>query len=384
MPNLNSLANIPGYGAFVSKRQMNEQAGIQDLQEQSLLMGLKQKMQAQQQEQQLQQSLSESGGDLEAAMAAALKAGRADVASKLGSIMSARKEKQFDQPEIVKLQAAIEKLPQGHPSRALLEARAKKLTDVGGTEERVSPLGRLIQERDKLPVGDPRRKAYDAAIDRSGGPGVNVSVNPNISLGKEASNKVDTGLLDTTQGLMKLSAIEGQFKPEYQQFGPRLSAGWASIREKMGANINPQDKQFLAEFSAYKRNAVNAMNEYIKSITGAAMSEAEAQRILRGMPNPGQGVFDGDSPTEFKAKLDDAMRQTKLSLARYEYIKRNGIALTDSNGNSVVPLERMPEIMNSRGKALEDQIKKANPNADPTSIQNSVKGILAKEFGLVR
>ena len=126
------------------------------------------------------------------------------------------------------------------------------------------------------------------------------------------------------------------------------------------------------------------MNEYIKSITGAAMSEPEAQRILRGMPNPGQGLFDGDSPTEFKAKLDDAMKQTRLALARYEYIKRNGIGLTDRAGNAVIPLERMPEIMNQRGRALEEQLRKANPRVTPQELQNSVRGILAKEFGLVK
>ena len=416
MPNLSSLANIPGYGAYIAKREMNEQAGINDLKEQGVLMAIQDKMRARKDEQLLKQSLADSSGDLDAVMQSALKAGRVDVAAKISSIIETRKKKEFAPPEILKLQEALGAAPQGSPARTAIEARIKKLTELSESEAKVSPLGRLITERDALPQGDPRRKAYDAAIASSGG-GSNVSslgrliaerdalpegdprrksydaaiakagdpsVQVNLDLGKEGRNKVDAGLLDTTAGLMKLSSIEGQFRPEFQQFGPRLSAGWSALKEKAGVDLNPNDKTFLTAFSSYKRNAVNAMNEYIKSITGAAMSEAEAQRIIRGMPNPGQGMLDGDSPTEFKSKLDDAMKQTKLALARYEYIKRNGIALTDSNGKEIVPLERMPQIMNARGKALEEQIRKSNPNAAPNAVQSTVRGILAKEFGLVR
>ena len=90
MPNLSSLANIPGYGAYIAKRQMNEQAGIQDLQEQSLLMGLKEKMKAQQQEQELKTLFQQSGGNLEAVVQGALKAGRPDIAAKLAPLVAAR------------------------------------------------------------------------------------------------------------------------------------------------------------------------------------------------------------------------------------------------------------------------------------------------------
>lgn len=305
--------------------------------------------------------------------------------------IAANAPKQFAPPELVQLQAYAQNLPEGDPRREAVAARISQLTTRPDRAESVSPLGRLIAEQNALPADLPQdhpiRKAYADAIAKQGQPGgVNVSVNPTIpiSLGREASNKVDTGLLDTTQGLMRLATIEGQFRPEFQELGPRVAAEWTSWREKLGGNPSPEQRKFLTEYSAYKRNAINSMNEYIKSITGAAMSEAEAQRILRGMPNPGQGVFDGDSPTEFKAKMDDAIKQTKLSLARYEYIKRNGIALTDSTGNAVVPLERMPEIMNKRGSELEAQIRKATPNASAEIIQGQVRGLLAKEFGLVK
>src|SRR3990167_5465042 len=157
MPNLSSLANIPGYGAFVSKRQMNEQSGIQDLQEQSLLMGLKQKMQAQQQEQQLQQSLSASGGDLEAAMAAALKAGRVDVAAKLAPIIEARRKSTA--PRVVSPGSQV----LGPNNEVLHQAPFKP--DAPQKPEAAPSDVRMIEYYNSLPEGDPRKAMLKKIID---------------------------------------------------------------------------------------------------------------------------------------------------------------------------------------------------------------------------
>jgi hypothetical protein len=49
MADLSSLANIPFYGAYVAKKQMNENQGLQELQRAGALMQLQQNIQAQQQ-----------------------------------------------------------------------------------------------------------------------------------------------------------------------------------------------------------------------------------------------------------------------------------------------------------------------------------------------
>lgn len=286
-------------------------------------------------------------------------------------------------PEIGVMQNYLSTLPQGDPRRGQVESAIEKMTS---PKENLSPLGKLMAERDALATrepGHPDLAQYDRVIAHANSGGGTTVIN-DMGLGKPAQGKVDEKLLDTTNGMMTLTRIEGQFKPQYQQFVPRVSAKWSGIKDSLGMDVSPQDKAFLAEFSAYKRNAINSLNEYIKQITGAAMSEQEAQRILKGMPNPGQGVFDGDSPTEFKSKMDDAIRVTKMALARSTYIKRNGIALSDKDGNAVISLDRMPSLMNERGKALEAQFKQAAPSATPAQIQGKVRDILANEFGLVR
>jgi hypothetical protein len=246
-------------------------------------------------------------------------------------------------------------------------------------------LSRLISERDALPQGDPRRAQYERVIGQyKAGRGTDITIQQPgpMTPGKSAGNKVDEEILDTTKGLMRLDTIASQFKPEYQTMLTRGEQWWSSVKEKAGVNLKVKEKKDLEEFSSYKRNAINSLNEYIKMITGAAMSEAEAQRILRGMPNPGQGIFDGDSPTEFKAKLDDAMKQTKMAVARLAYIKRKGMSLEDGLGKGLT-LEGMPALINQRGQDIEGQLKASQPDVKGEALKRAVRRQLGVEFGLV-
>lgn len=223
-----------------------------------------------------------------------------------------------------------------------------------------------------------REDAIGMSAPTPGENGVTVNNYPNAPLlpGKTASNKIDEGLLDVGMRLQGLSAIEKQFKPEYQQIGTRLGQAWTAGLDKMGVNLPEADKRQLTEFSQYKRNSIDSLNQYIKSITGAAMSEAEAERILKGLPNPGSGLMDGDSPIEFKAKLDDAIKQSRMAEARFVYMKRNGMALGD------IPLDRMPSLMNQRGGEIEATIKRLQPNMPESDLRRLVRRNLSQEFGL--
>jgi hypothetical protein len=237
----------------------------------------------------------------------------------------------------------------------------------------------------RCPQGDARRAQYDKVISdyKAGKGSQNVTVNTGpMTPGKTAGNKVDEDLLGVTRNLMQLDAISSQFKPEYQRFQDKIGFEALKIKDS-SVGLNNKEKKDLTEYSQYRRNAFNTLNEYIKSITGAAMTNAEADRILKGLPSPGTGLFDGDSPTEFKAKLDDAVQKTKMSVARLAYIKRQGMSLEDGQGNAILPLERMPALINERGKAIESELKAKEPNVTEKALQRAVRRQLGVEFGLV-
>lgn len=382
-----ALADIPFYGAYAARRQMNEQQPMQELQQASGAMGLMGAIQKQQQEQAFRADLAALGpnpGQEQLTALATKYATPHDVLAthqKSLDRATAAAGRPDNRPEILRLQDAAENMLPTDPRRAPIEARIKMLSERGehGAPS-PSPLGKLIAERDALPQGHPMRAVYDQAITKFQPGGIQVNVHPNAPLipGKPAQNKVDEGLLDAGLRQQQLSSIERQFKPEYQEIGTKWDALKLDWQNKLGlGTLDPGQQRFLTEFSQFKRNSIDALNQYIKSVTGAAMTNAEAERILRGLPNPGTGLFDGDSPIAFKAKLDDAMKQVRMAEARLVHIKRNGLTLGE------VPLERMPNLMNQRGGEIEAAIKRQQPTLKDDEVRKLVKRNLAQEFGLI-
>lgn len=425
--------NVPGLSGYLAGQQQTQQADLGTLQKAQMVMGLQGQMRQQDEQAKLRQLLADSGGDIEKAVQAAVKSGNIAAAHQLTPLLKLQQEqRQTEQTrrglsELYGPQAApsqnpmvpgpgasvmagsgtvtpqpapqadpsatrdqhrqrLQKLSMLYPDNPTVQARIQgelARLDEAAKPEPTSQLGKLISERNQYAPGSKEYAIYDQAITKFQPGGVTVNLPPNAPLipGKPAQNKVDEGLLDTGMRLQALGAIERQFKPEYQQLGTRFDAAKLAAKDKygglVGLTLDPGETKFLTEFSSYKRNAIDSMNQYIKSVTGAAMTNAEAERILKGLPNAGTGLFDGDSPTEFKAKMDDAIKQTRLAEARLVYIKRNGLNLGD------VTLDRMPRLMNERGSELEAAIKKQQPGINTADLRKLVKRNLSQEFGLI-
>ena len=434
----NPLMNVPGLGGYLAAEQGNQARTSGQLQQAQAVIGLRQALQQQDDKAQLQQLLQASGGDIEKAGQPAVKSGNVAAAHQLAPLAKLAQERREQEetrrgltdlygggagagptaapqnPMVPGPGASVmagsgavipQPAPQPNPAAANAQRRehlqkmslvyannptmqSRILAEIGKLDEQakappMSPLGKYIAERDKLPPGHPDRKIYEQAITKYQPGGVQVNINPNDPLipGKTAQNKVDEGLLDTGMRLQSLGAIERQFRPEFQELGTRFNALRLAAKDQygglIGMKLDPGQEKFLTEFSQYKRNSIDALNQYIKSVTGAAMTNAEAERILRGLPNPGTGLFDGDSPVEFKAKMDDAIKQSRLAEARLVYVKRNGMNVAD------ISLDRMPRLMNERGGVIEAAIKKQQPSIKEADLRKLVKRNLAQEFGLV-
>jgi hypothetical protein len=181
-----------------------------------------------------------------------------------------------------------------------------------------------------------------------------------------------------TEGLARLTDIQASYRPEFQQFLPRLSARWASIRERAGADLAPRDRAQLEAFSQYRASAFDNLNETIRAVTGSAMGVAEAERIIATMPNPGTGVFDGDSPTEFKAKMDRAIEATRNALIRANYAQSRGLNPTETG----IELHQVPRLFNRRGMEIAAEIRRANPSMQSEEVQRQTRARLRQEFGI--
>jgi hypothetical protein len=145
-----------------------------------------------------------------------------------------------------------------------------------------------------------------------------------LGLTTSVRGKIQTDIKDLEQAKAGLQGIKETFRPEMQTFLVRGEAGWKSLLEKGGVGLSDADEKLIADVALYKQNAWDAANRYIKYLTGAQMSEAEAKRILKSFPDPRLGFFEGDSPSQFKAKLDDALESVENSLARNYYFLNKG------------------------------------------------------------
>lgn len=192
------------------------------------------------------------------------------------------------------------------------------------------------------------------------------------ALSKTTAGNVQKDVITTADAVTRLNDIQFSYKPEYQTIQYRGKQAWSTIRDKFGS-LPEADKQQLADYSKYRQNALQNLNRTIKDLTGAAMGVQEAERIISSLPNAGTGILDGDSPVEFEAKLNNAIRQTKYALARQQYSLRKGLSWEST------PLDKIPSIVQARGKAIAQQYN-LDPNK-PADL-NTINRQLAAEFGV--
>jgi hypothetical protein len=223
--------------------------------------------------------------------------------------------------------------------------------------------------------------------------GYDTSGRPIIEIGGRGSPATNPsglagGTIGTLEGeaitagnqIARLNNIAGSFKPEYLQFWTRAGMGWSSLKEKGGVGLTPQNRAELEDFTKFRRDAVANLNRTIKDITGAAMSVPEADRITKETPNAGTGIFDGDSPTEFKAKLDASIKSTRDALYRANWARAKGLDPLKTG----IDLQDVPKLIDRRGREIEAIVRNGMPDADDQTVRSRVLQELGREFGIAK
>jgi hypothetical protein len=149
---------------------------------------------------------------------------------------------------------------------------------------------------------------------------------------KKTKGAIEEKLLDGREQLARMKTIQAEYKPEYQEIGSRLSNAWTGIKAKMGKDIPKDDARKLTEWKKFQRKSIENINLYIKELTGAQMSEKEADRLRLAQPDPGENWWQGDDPITFKAKMDDIIKSARAAVARFEYYKAKGLSDQEIKG----------------------------------------------------
>lgn len=255
-----------------------------------------------------------------------------------------------------------------------------KTVQEGSPNYNTLDVAKLFAFKDSLPENDPRRAAIQNIIDelpKKGGTNININPAGTLPADKAAKTKLDEVLLDSGTRLMQLNSIDRMYKPEYQTYAYQGENAWNALKEKGGLNLDPKDQEKLQSYTAYKQTSVKQLNDYIRSVTGATITESEAGRLMAAIPNVGEGTFGGDSPTQFKTKLDNTIRELKYAEARAAYIKKKGFTLNDSN----VTLSDVPMLMKNREQEL---ITNNKLDLSKEGDRNTLRRQLSSEFGLMQ
>jgi len=215
-----------------------------------------------------------------------------------------------------------------------------------------------------------------------------------VGLGARATGQIQTDIMDIEESISDLNDIQNSFDPKMQTFFTRGEAALKALLEKGGKELNEADAKLVGDVAVYKQNAWDAVNAYIKYLTGAQMSEAEARRIMKSFPDPRLGLSEGDSPTEYKRKLDGVLRKARLSLARNSYALSKGLTPTanpeadvEKNQDDVIyvdekgrrlGIEQIPHLM----RREESRLKKQFADLEESERESRVESEMRKIFSI--
>ncbi len=208
---------------------------------------------------------------------------------------------------------------------------------------------------------------------------IRTGVNTNQSVPtRTTKSKTQNTLIEANETYANLKSTINKYDDSFLMGKDKIGFAMDAFKEKWEiGSVSEDEKQKLSDYSTFKQESISTLNDYIKQITGAAMSAEEAKRLMKGMPNPGVGLFDGDSPTQFKSKMNGVMQKIDRTIARSNYVLRHGLKSFED-----VPLGSMDRIIDSRGEQIEKELKTQYPDMDEAEIIKMTSETLSKEFGI--
>jgi len=215
---------------------------------------------------------------------------------------------------------------------AILDEMQKSKTDQFGEPYVDESTGALMQKNLKTgkvtKISTPP-KGMVIESDGAGGFTMRTGVPSGAAMTKKTQGAIESKLLGGREQLKRMEIIQRGFKPEYQELGTRLARAWTGLKAWAGMDVSKDEKVKLSEFKGFQRKSIENINLYIKELTGAQMSEKEADRLRLAQPDPGEKWYQGDDPITFKAKMDDVIKYAGASVARYEKHRSEGLSDTD-------------------------------------------------------
>ena len=254
-------------------------------------------------------------------------------------------------------------------------------------EKAVSAIGKVNQDIRNGVITSEQGQAQIAKLNAISGMSIEVGEDGTVrfgqgsaanNMGTATKNKVEGKLLDSLEMGSRVQSIKDSFNPEFLEFKNRAGNKWAAMKDFMGVDLNEDETKQLKGFTVFRRRAVSNMTRLLNEISGAAVNQHEYKRISKTMPNAGTDMFDGDSPIEFKAKMDDVLKDVQNANMRYNYALANGLKPMETN----IEIDAMPDVFEERAILVEGEVSREMRGASDADIEAETRKRLKAEFGI--
>ena len=173
------------------------------------------------------------------------------------------------------------------------------------------------------------------------------------SMEKTTKKNIETMLINNSLNFEGFKEIASLYRPEFSTIPTRWKVWHKKIQDGLGdwspfGEISAEDKKLISDYSKWEQKSWEMTNAYIKSITGAQMSEKEAERILKGFADPRKF-----SPTEYQAKLEGILENALFSTIRANIILRSDLSIPVEQYENFMHLGSVKKHL----KQIESEIK---------------------------
>ena len=120
-----------------------------------------------------------------------------------------------------------------------------------------------------------------------------------------------------------LQSIRETYNPQFTEIPTRVLQAAGALGERLGIESSPEEQALARQYFAWRANSSRTLNNYVRAMTGAQVAVAEFPRMAQVVPYAGTGILDGDSASQFGAKLEAFEQATALAMFRYNYLLRD-------------------------------------------------------------
>lgn len=142
-----------------------------------------------------------------------------------------------------------------------------------------------------------------------------------LGLTTGARTQIQKDLAATDDALARIEQIASAYEPQFLTYQGKARQFGANLLDKFDMlPTGGEWEEYRNRAEAFHMTAFDHMNRYIKLITGAQMSNMEADRLRKGMADP-----ERDAPGEYKVHLDENRTYMRAARTRYMDMLSKGL-----------------------------------------------------------